>query len=90
MPQQSSFGSKFFFVSLGFLRIGLPLCGVTTSVLPTLPPIQFFDCRMKHVEVDYHFVRERVASQQLDVRINLFQRSSEGYYDQASSRAEFL
>jgi hypothetical protein len=23
---------------------------------------------MKHVEVDYHFVRERVASQQLDVR----------------------
>jgi hypothetical protein len=24
---------------------------------------------MKHVEVDYHFVRERVASKRLDVRI---------------------
>jgi hypothetical protein len=28
-----------------------------------------FHRRMKHVEVDYHFVRERVASRQLDVRI---------------------
>lgn len=28
-----------------------------------------FHRRMKHVEVDYHFVRERVASQQLEVRI---------------------
>jgi hypothetical protein len=24
---------------------------------------------MKHVEVDYHFVRERVASQQLEVQV---------------------
>jgi hypothetical protein len=28
-----------------------------------------FHRRSKHVEVDYHFVRERVSSQQLDVRI---------------------
>jgi hypothetical protein len=28
-----------------------------------------FHHRSKHVEVDYHFVRERVSSQQLDVRI---------------------
>jgi len=28
-----------------------------------------FHRRMKHVEVDYHFVRERVAMKQLDVRI---------------------
>jgi hypothetical protein len=28
-----------------------------------------FHRRMKHVEVDYHFVHERVASRQLDVRI---------------------
>jgi hypothetical protein len=28
-----------------------------------------FHRRMKHVEVDYHFVRERVASKRLDVRI---------------------
>lgn len=28
-----------------------------------------FHRRMKHAEVDYHFVRERVASRQLDVRI---------------------
>jgi hypothetical protein len=28
-----------------------------------------FHCRMKYVEVDYHFVHERVASRQLDVRI---------------------
>ena len=27
-----------------------------------------FHRRMKHVEVDYHFVRERVAMKQLDVR----------------------
>jgi hypothetical protein len=28
-----------------------------------------FHRRTKHVEVDYHFVRERVASRQLDVRL---------------------
>jgi hypothetical protein len=28
-----------------------------------------FHRRIKHVEVDYHFVHERVASRQLDVRI---------------------
>jgi hypothetical protein len=28
-----------------------------------------FHYRMKHVEINYHFVRERVASRQLDVRI---------------------
>ena len=28
-----------------------------------------FHARTKHIEVDYHFVRERVAQKQLDVRI---------------------
>jgi hypothetical protein len=27
-----------------------------------------FHTRMKHVEVDYHFVREQVAARQLDIR----------------------
>jgi hypothetical protein len=27
-----------------------------------------FHGRMKHIEIDYHFVRERVASKQLEVR----------------------
>jgi hypothetical protein len=27
-----------------------------------------FHAKMKHIEVDYHFVRERVAARQLDIR----------------------
>jgi hypothetical protein len=27
-----------------------------------------FHCRMKHVEIDYHFVREIIAMKQLEVR----------------------
>jgi hypothetical protein len=28
-----------------------------------------FHARMKHIEIDFHFIRERVASKLLDVRI---------------------
>lgn len=42
-------------------------CDNTGATYLTANPI--FYRRMKHVEVDYHFVRERVASGQLDVRL---------------------
>jgi hypothetical protein len=42
-------------------------CDNTGATYLTANPI--FHRRMKHVEVDYHFVRECVASGQLDVRI---------------------
>jgi hypothetical protein len=41
-------------------------CDNVGATYLTTNPI--FHRRMKHVEVDYHFVRERVASRQLDVR----------------------
>ena len=28
-----------------------------------------FHCRAKHIEIDFHFVRERVARKQLQVRL---------------------
>jgi hypothetical protein len=37
---------------------------ISTTYLSANP---IFHCQTKHVEVDYHFVRERVASRQLDV-----------------------
>jgi hypothetical protein len=42
-------------------------CDNTGATYLTANPI--FHRRAKHVEVDYHFIRERVASKQLDVRI---------------------
>lgn len=35
-----------------------------------------FDGRTKHIEVDFHFVRERVAQKLLDVRFVSSKRSS--------------
>jgi histone deacetylase 1/2 len=59
-------------VLLRELGINLPRpptlwCDNLGATYLTANPI--FHRRMKHVEVDYHFVRERVASGQLDVRI---------------------
>jgi hypothetical protein len=56
------FGFKSCFVNLGFLCPGLQVFGATYL---TANPI--FHRRMKHVEVDYHFVRGHVAMKQLDV-----------------------
>lgn len=54
---------------LGITQPGPPnlWCDNIGATYLTANPI--FHRRMKHVEVDYHFVRERVASQQLEVRI---------------------
>jgi hypothetical protein len=65
--KHSTVSSKSFFVSLGFLRPPTLWCDNIGVTYLMANPI--FHYRMKHVEINYHFVRERVASRQLDVRI---------------------
>jgi hypothetical protein len=48
-------------------RISCLWCYNLGATYMTANPI--FHARTKHIEIDYHFVRERVASKQLDVRI---------------------
>jgi hypothetical protein len=43
-------------------------CGATTLVHPYLSANPTFHARMKHIEVDYHFVWERVPKELLDIK----------------------
>jgi len=54
-------------LGISSLRPPILWCDNIGATYLTANPV--FHRRMKHVEVDYHFVRERVASRQLDVRI---------------------
>jgi hypothetical protein len=67
MPPLSSFGFRLCFVSWRFLNASRLFSGVITSVLHICPQI-VFHARTKHVEVDYHFVRERVAQKLLQIK----------------------
>ncbi|KAL5721714.1 hypothetical protein ACHQM5_005324 [Ranunculus cassubicifolius] len=53
---------------LGFLPSSSPTlwCDNLGATYLTANPV--FHARTKHIEIDYHFVRERVASRELDVR----------------------
>lgn len=42
--------------------------GVTILVQPIAQPIRSFMHTQKHIEVDFHFVRERVTRKLLDIR----------------------
>jgi hypothetical protein len=42
------------------------LCDNLSTTYLSANPV--FHARTKHIEVDYHFVRERVARKQLDIR----------------------
>ena len=53
-----------------FLRRAPSLwCDNLSAIYLAVNPI--FHARTKHIEVDYHFVRERVAHKDLDVRLYL-------------------
>jgi histone deacetylase 1/2 len=46
-----------------------------------------FHARIKHIEVDYHFVRERVAQKLLDIRfISLGDQVDDGFIKLLSTR----
>jgi hypothetical protein len=68
MLLQNSYGLKLFFVSWVSLSLHVPVYGVIILVPHISLRIRIFRARTKHIEIDYHFVRERVADKRLAIR----------------------
>lgn len=63
-PELSWLSSCFEICVFSYLRL---LYGVIILLLLLLLPILFFNLRTKHLEVDYHYVREKVVRGELNV-----------------------
>jgi hypothetical protein len=68
MLLQKLLGCNHFFKELGVLEDDKPRlwCDILGATYLLTNPI--FHGQVKHVEIDYHFVRERVANKQLEIR----------------------
>jgi hypothetical protein len=78
MPLQKYCGFKYYsknceFLVLLWLNYGVIIMGLNIS-----QSIHFFHARTKHIEVDYHFVRERVSMKLL--KINFVPRGDQVAY----------